>query len=135
MELNQPPHATGIDAILHDLDVKIDRGLDARDVEQRRARFGPNRLPPPPRRSILRRLLDQLKSPLVLALILAAAVSLVVATMARDGGSVAERYVDAFAILLIVVPNAALGLAQARKADAALAALGGRCVRGVIALR
>lgn len=125
----------GIDAILRDLDVEIDRGLDPRDVERRRARFGPNRLPPPPRRSILRRLFDQLKSPLVLTLLLAAAVSLVVATTTRDGGSVAERYGDAFAILLIVALNAALGLAQERKAEAALAALGAMTVPKTRVLR
>jgi Ca2+-transporting ATPase len=106
-----------------DLETRTDDGLDAREAARRRQRFGANRLPPPPKRSTLRRLFGQLKSPLVLTLIVAAAVSLVVATTTRDGGSIAERYGDAFAIFLIVALNAALGLLQERKAEAALEAL------------
>ncbi len=135
MQLESHPHAVALETVVRELEVNLDRGLDHPDVTRRRERFGPNRLPPPPRRSLLRRLIGQLASPLVLTLLVAAGVSFVVALTTRDGGSVGERYGDAFAILLIVVLNAVLGLVQERKAEAALAALGAMTVPKARVLR
>ena len=67
---------------------------------------------------MLARIGKQLVDPLVLALLVAAVIAAVVATT-EEGGS----YADTIAILLIVVLNAALGLFQESKAEAALSAL------------
>lgn len=89
------------------------RGLDPLEAEERLARFGPNELPPPKRERWPGRLLRQLKEPMALLLVVAAAVS---------GIGLRER-IDAAAILAIVVLNAAIGLVQEGKAARALEAL------------
>ena len=89
----------------------------SRRVKQRRSpkrleTYGPNALKEPPPRSIFSMLIDQLKEPLVLVLIIASIVS----------GALGE-WADPIVILIIVVLNAALGVFQENKAEQALKAL------------
>ncbi len=118
------PHATQPQALIAALTVDPERGLGRRDVEARRVRCGPNRLPEPPRPSEVLRFVRQLGNPLVLTLLAAAAVTIAVAlSRAGAGGSTLSRFGDAIAITTIVLLNAILGYAQERKAEAALDAL------------
>ena len=116
-------HASSIEALLTDLGSDAARGLDAARVAAQRAKHGPNRLPEPPHEAMVRRILKQLASPLVLTLIAAALISVVVGAMSGDGGQPLERYGDAIAIFLIVLLNAAIGLFQEQKATSAIDAL------------
>ena len=87
-------------------------GLDDAEVTARLATFGPNELEEATRLGFWSRLLQQLNDFLVMILIVASLVSLVL----RD-------YIEAGAILAIVVLNALLGVIQEARAEEALAAL------------
>ncbi len=103
-----------------------ERGLSAEQVEQNRAKFGPNELPKGEKKSRLLQFLEQFANPFVGALLAAAAIAVVIAVFAHDpseGTSWLARYGDAIAILLIVIANALLGFIQEIKAEKALDAL------------
>ncbi len=84
-------------------------GLTGKEARQRLARYGSNRLKPPKRSDVLTLLLAQFKSPLILILLLATALSFFL----RDP-------VDAFIILTIVVVSGLLGFWQERSATNAV---------------
>lgn len=112
----------------------LERGLDAKEVEARRARFGLNAMPEAPRPSALRQLLSQFADPLVGALLVAAAVALGVALSGGEGEGLG-RFGDTIAILLIVVVNALIGFFQERRAEAALDALQKMAAPGATVVR
>jgi Mg2+-importing ATPase len=85
------------------------QGLTGEEATQRLARYGANRLKPPKRSDVLTLLLAQFKSPLILILLLATALSFVL----RDP-------VDAFIILSIVLVSGLLGFWQERSATKAV---------------
>jgi len=101
----------------------IEQGLSDDELRKRQARFGPNELQEQPRRSFWRMLLDQFNQFLVLILIVAAVVSALIGwrEYARTGNT--TEFVDAAAIMVIVILNAALGVIQEGRAEEALAAL------------
>jgi Ca2+-transporting ATPase len=82
------------------------------EADERLSRFGPNVLPEAPRRSPWLRLLDQIKSPLIIVLVVAAALAAFVGNTK-----------DAIVILAVVVLNALLGFYQEHRAEQSLAAL------------
>jgi P-type Ca2+ transporter type 2C len=87
-------------------------GLSPEEVDQRLARAGHNELEEKPPESFLHLLLGQFKGFLVLILIAAAVVSFLLG-----------EWVDAGAIILIVILNAIIGVVQESKAENAMAAL------------
>ena len=99
--------------------VKADprRGLSAPDARARLETYGPNTLKGKPPRPLLLRLWDQLKDPMILVLLGAAALSLW-----SSGG---EDWLDSAIILLIVVVNAIISISQENSAQKALEALQG----------
>jgi P-type Ca2+ transporter type 2C len=115
-------YSENIDALLGRLGASSSGGLDEAEAEARLEREGKNRLPDPPSKSTLRRLVEQFANPLVLTLLAAAAIAIVVGFTDAEG-SILSRFGDAIAILLIVVLNAFLGYYQERRAEAALDAL------------
>ena len=90
-------------------------GLTGRQAAQRLDTYGPNRLPPPRRPGLGRRLWGQLKDPMILVLLAAAALSLL-----STGG---EDWIEAVIILGIVVLNAVISISQEDNAQRALDAL------------
>lgn len=90
-----------------------EEGLTAEEAGRRLERFGRNELPTPPREGLGVRLLRQLREPMAILLLVAAAVS---------GFGLGER-LDAVAITTIVVLNAVIGLVQEGRAARALEAL------------
>ncbi len=94
-------------------------GLTPEEAERRRAQFGPNRLSASRRASVLRLLLRQYQSPLVLILVFGAVVS----------ASVRE-WTDAGIIMAIVLGSTLMGFFQEYRASQAVAAL-----RAKLALR
>jgi P-type Ca2+ transporter type 2C len=94
------------------LGVGPEQGLTGAEADERRAQCGPNQLAEPQPPGLLARLFDQLQDFLVIILIAAAGLSLILG-----------EYVDATAILAIVIRNAILGVVQERKAEVALADL------------
>jgi Ca2+-transporting ATPase len=118
-----PPHAQDVDRVLEELTVDPSRGLSSKEVETRLARYGPNRLPDPPKKSVLSRLFGQFANPLVLTLLLAAVIALGVGLSNGGEQGFLTKFGDAIAILLIVIVNAVLGFVQESRAEAALESL------------
>ena len=101
-------------AVLKELDSNP-QGL----TSQRAAEFGAgkNKLAEGKKISMLRRFLNQLSDPMIIILLVAAAISGVTAYFAN------ESFADVFIILFVVVLNAVLGVVQESKAEKALEAL------------
>lgn len=105
-------HANRVDDVLQYLNVSVDDGLTADEVERRRAIHGMNQLPRAKGRSALLRLLQQFVDPLVIILLIAGVVTIML-------GGVA----DASVIIGVVLINAMIGFIQEGKAVEALKAL------------
>ena len=102
--------------ILQEIGV-TEAGLSSAEAKKRREQYGPNKLKDAEKKSMLRRFLDQLKDPMLIILMVAAAVSAVTNIIA--GESLAEVFI----ILIVVLLNAILGVVQESKAEAAIEAL------------
>lgn len=100
---------------LSELETDKSRGLSGAEAERRLARWGPNRLEEGRRQGLLLRFLGQMKDPMILVLLAAAALSLW-----ASGG---EDWLDAAIILVIVVVNACISISQEDSAERALEAL------------
>jgi len=107
-----PWHALDVATALEKAGADAARGLVALEVAQRRARYGANALPEPPRRSALRVFARQFKSPLIYILFVAAALAVALA-----------HYRDAVVILAVVVVNAMIGAFQEGRAERSMAGL------------
>ena len=92
-------------------------GLSTAEADQRRQKFGPNELKDGEKVTLIQRFLAQLKDPMLLILLAAAAVSAVTSLLA--GESISEALI----ILAVVILNAVLGVYQESKAEQAIAAL------------
>lgn len=93
-------------------------GLTAHEAADRLAKNGENKLAEPPKTSLVMRFLAQLKDPMILVLIAAAAVSAITGIISEG-----KLEADVFIILFVVIANAVLGVYQENKAEAAIAAL------------
>jgi Ca2+-transporting ATPase len=89
-----------------------ENGLPTEEAKKRLEHYGPNQLKESPRPGFLEMLWEQLNSFVVILLIVASVVS-----------ALLGDYVEAAAIMAIVVLNAVLGIVQERRAEEALAAL------------
>ncbi|MDA8082699.1 MAG: cation-translocating P-type ATPase [Nitrospiraceae bacterium] len=105
-------HCITRDETAERLGTHIENGLSTEEVKKRIREHGYNELTERPRPGFLNMLLRQFNNFLVIILILAALVSLVLG-----------EYVDAIAIMVIVVINAMVGVIQESKAEQSLAAL------------
>ncbi len=108
-----PWHARSAEEVLQALETRPE-GLTRGEAEGRLARFGPNRLPEPPRRGPLARFLLQFHNLLIYVLLAAAVLSLAF-----------DHPVDAAVILGVVLINAIVGFVQEDKAERALEAIRG----------
>ena len=107
-----PWHAREPDDVFETLATSPKDGLSQREAEARLARVGPNELREAPRPTFWHMLLEQFNNFIVIILIVASILS-----------GVLGDYIEAAAILAIVVLNALLGVIQERRAEEALAAL------------
>ncbi|HNO94493.1 MAG TPA: HAD-IC family P-type ATPase, partial [Anaerolineales bacterium] len=104
-------HALEAEQVMRDLEVH-DEGLTTAEAEKRLAHYGQNQLQEAPRPGFLAMLWDQLNNFVVILLIVASVIS-----------ALLGDYVEAIAIMAIVVLNAILGIIQEQRAEQALAAL------------
>lgn len=93
------------------------QGLTPEEAAARLAKHGPNKLKEAEKPSVFQRFLTQLKDPMLLILIAAAAVSAVTNALSN------ESFTEVFIILAVVLLNAILGVVQESKAEAAIEAL------------
>ena len=108
-------HSKTAAQVLSELETSRDRGLTGAEAEERLGRYGPNVLEERKRPGLVVRFLAQLKDPMILVLLGAAGLSL------WAGGG--EDWVDAVIILVIVLVNACISIAQENSAEKALEAL------------
>jgi Ca2+-transporting ATPase len=101
-----------VDEVVAQFQTDLEKGLTQAQAGERLRQYGHNELTEKPRPGFLALLWDQFNNYLVIILIVAALLAL----------SLGE-YVDAIAIMCIVVLNAVIGVVQESKAEQALAAL------------
>ena len=92
-------------------------GLTADEAARRRAQYGPNRLAEGKKATLAQRFLAQLKDPMIIILLAAAAVSGVTSVYAG------ESFADVVIILAVVLINAVLGVYQENKAEKSIEAV------------
>ena len=92
-------------------------GLSGAEAKKRLEQYGPNRLKEAPKPTLLQRFLQQLKDPMLIILMVAAAVSAVTNYISGEG------FAEVFIILIVVLINAVLGVYQESKAEKAIEAL------------
>ncbi len=105
-------HALEAEEVLQQLRAPSEKGLSTAEAEQRLSDFGPNELTEAPGTTFWQMLWEQFANFVVILLIVAAIIS-----------AVLGDFVEAAAIMAIVILNAALGVFQERRAEQSLAAL------------
>ncbi len=103
--------------VLRDLGVGAE-GLTTQQAQERLAKYGPNKLKEGEKPTLLQRFLTQLKDPMLIILMIAAAVSAITGLMAGE-----NEMAEVIIILAVVLLNAILGVIQESKAEAAIEAL------------
>lgn len=93
------------------------KGLTTGEAQERLSRYGKNELEKGKKTSLIQRFLKELADPMIIILIVAAAISGI--TAFYEG----ESFADVIIILSVVVINAVLGVVQESKAEAAIEAL------------
>ena len=93
-------------------------GLSALQAQERLETYGPNKLKEAEKPTLLQRFLTQLKDPMLIILLVAAAVSAVTGMLAHE-----NEWAEVIIILAVVLLNAILGVIQESKAEAAIEAL------------
>ena len=94
-----------------------EQGLSSAEAAARLEKYGPNKLKDAKKPTMVQRFLAQLKDPMLVILMVAAAVSAVTNYLAG------ESFAEVFIILIVVLLNAVLGVLQESKAEAAIEAL------------
>ena len=110
--LPAPAFGMPIDQMLSAGGVHVEQGLPASEVQKRSQQFGANQLTEAPPVPIWQKLVAQFKDLVIWILIVAAVIS----------GALGE-WVDALAILAIVMLNGAIGFVQEQRAEKAMSAL------------
>jgi len=105
-------HALSQNEVVQRLSTPLPSGLSTEEVARRQIQYGLNQLTEAPRPGFLAKLYDQLKGFVVILLIVASIIS-----------AVMGEWIEASAIMAIVVLNAVLGVVQESRAEQALAAL------------
>jgi Ca2+-transporting ATPase len=105
-------HSMSGENVVAKLGVSESKGLSVELAAQRLEEYGPNQLAEKPRPSFLSLVFDQLKSFVIILLVVASIIS-----------AILGEFVDASVIMAIVILNAVLGVVQETRAEEALAAL------------
>ena len=93
------------------------QGLSQTEAQSRLEKNGKNKLEAAKGKSLIRRFLEQLADPMIIILLVAAAISGVLAVIENDS------FADVIIILAVVIINAILGVYQESKAEKAIEAL------------
>ena len=105
------------ETVLQAVNSSRENGLTQAEAERRLEENGRNKLAAAKKKSVVRRFLEQLADPMIIILIVAAAISGVLAVLEDEG------FADVIIILAVVIVNAVLGVLQESKAEKAIEAL------------
>ena len=106
-----------VEEVEKELGTNKENGLSSKKVEENRAKYGLNELKEKKKESLIQKFIDQFKDFSIIVLIIAAIVSGVVGIMQGEG------FTDTIIILIVVLLNAVIGVAQESKAEKSLEAL------------
>ena len=109
-------YCTDKEAVLGELGASAE-GLTSAEAQKRLEENGKNKLAAAKGKSLIRRFLEQLADPMIIILLVAAAISGVLAVVENEG------FTDVIIILAVVLINAVLGVYQESKAEKAIEAL------------
>ena len=93
-------------------------GLSSQQAQERLAKYGPNKLKEAEKPTLFQRFVAQLKDPMLIILLVAAAVSALTGMLSGE-----PEWAEVMIILAVVLLNAVLGVIQESKAEAAIEAL------------
>ena len=97
-------------------------GFSTEEAEKRLAEHGKNKLAEGKKVTMLQRFISQLVNPMIIVLLIAAAINLVTVIFERMNGH-NESFAEFFIIVGVVLLNAILGVIQEGKAEQAIEAL------------
>ncbi len=112
-------HFKSAEETVRSLNTDRETGLNEDQVSELRRQYGENRLNEKKKRNWFSRFFDQFKDVMILILIAAAVISFVIACIEGEP----KEFFEPALILLIVILNAVMGVAQESKAERALDAL------------
>ncbi len=112
-------HNETTETVVSQLDSDAVRGLSAKQARERLQQYGENKLREKKKKTNWQRFLEQFKDVMILILLVAAAISFVIACV--EGNP--KEFFEPVLILLIVILNAIMGVMQESKAEKALDAL------------
>lgn len=113
------PYNKSIEDVVKQLNSNIEEGLTLGEVKKRREQYGENKLPEGKKKSNLARFFEQFKDAMIIILLIAAAISFMVAMLEHESSA----FFEPILILVIVILNALMGVMQESKAEKALDAL------------
>jgi len=106
-----------VEKVLEDLNTNADKGISVEEAKLRQEKYGLNELKAKKKKSLLQKFLEQFKDFMIVVLIVSAIVSGIVGVMEGEG------LTDTIIILIVVIVNAIIGVAQESKAEKSLEAL------------
>ena len=106
-----------INDVEKNLETDASRGLNKEQVEQKREKYGFNELKEGKKKSLFVKFLEQFKDFMVIVLIIAAIISAIVGVQNGEG------FTDTIIIMIVIICNAIIGVAQESKAEKSLEAL------------
>ena len=105
------------DEVLKSLDTD-GQGLTSQEAAKRQEKYGPNKLAEGKKPGLVQRFFAQLKDPMLIILLIAAAVSALTGMLSGE-----SEWAEVIIIVAVVLLNAILGVVQESKAEAAIEAL------------
>ena len=112
-------HSESKEVVIKNLFTDENNGLSSEKIEELRNKYGENKLKEKKKKTNLQRFAEQFKDVMIIILLIAAAVSFVIACI--EGNP--KEFFEPLLILLIVILNAIMGVMQESKAEKALDAL------------
>ena len=106
------------DEVLSELSSDEESGLSAGEASSRLAQYGPNELEKEEKTPLWKRFFEQMADPMVIMLIVAAAISAITGTIQGE-----SEWADVIIIMAVVIINSVLGVVQEAKSEQALEAL------------
>ncbi|MBQ6067522.1 MAG: calcium-translocating P-type ATPase, PMCA-type [Clostridia bacterium] len=98
-------------------------GLTTEEAEKRIAANGKNKLKEAEKESLFKKFINSLADPMIIMLLVAAAIQAVVAVLEAGGKPTVGDFADVLVILVVVIINTIMSLVQESKAEAAMEAL------------
>ena len=106
-----------VDEVVTNLETNLENGLSYNEVKKRQEQYGLNELATKKKKSTFIKFLEQFKDFMIIVLIISAIISGIV------GVSNGEGITDTIIIMVVIIVNAIIGVAQENKAEKSLEAL------------